>query len=98
MTDGYQGDKRRLAKGPVAGAGGNEIEVVQSDAAAQLNDGPMYFDCRWFQYPVVEVVGDVDVVGGVHRHAIGIFQVSERQLGLHRLRVRDCLRWRGGDE
>jgi hypothetical protein len=59
----------------------------------------MRLTAPWFQHPVLEVVGDVDVVGGVHRHTIEIFQVGERQLGLRRLRVRDCLRWRrGGDE
>jgi hypothetical protein len=43
VTDGYQGDKRRLAAGgqlaPVLMKSG-----VQSDAAAQFNDGPAYFD------------------------------------------------------
>lgn len=34
---------------------------------------------RQFHYPVVAGVGDIDVAGGVDRHAVGAAEVGERQ-------------------
>ena len=36
---------------------------------------------RQFYHPIVAIVGDIDVAGGIHRHTAGVVEAGEGQLG-----------------